>query len=85
MGNPKTPPTIIEALFSNCIVIAPSMQISQDLHKNKNIYLTDNLSEEEIVSLIEKIENNEICFDNNDYPNDYTEKSMINIINKFII
>lgn len=76
LGHPRSPPTIIEALFSDCIVIAPSVQISEDLRDNKNVYITDSLSVDEIVSLIEKIENNEILFNKNNYPVRYTEDSM---------
>ena len=79
-SNPKSPPTIIEALFSDCIVISPSHQISQDLHTNKNVYLTDNMTNNDIISLIKKIENDEIIFDKNYYPLDYTEESMENIL-----
>ena len=84
LGNPYSPPTIIESLFSNCIVIAPSNQLSRDLHNNKNVYLTDNLSNDDIASLIIKIENDEIIFDKNDYPVNYTEESMINVLNNLL-
>jgi hypothetical protein len=84
LGHPRCPPTIIEALFSNCIVIAPSNQISKDLHENKNIYFTDNMSNNDIVCLIQKIENNDIMFDTNYYPINYTEESMTNQILKLI-
>jgi hypothetical protein len=84
LGNPYYPPTIIESLFSNCIVIAPAEQISKDLHNNKNVYLTDNLSINDIILLINKIENDEITFDINDYPVNYTEESMINVLNNLL-
>ncbi len=82
--NPKSPPTIIEALFSDCIVISTSKQISQDLQTNKNIYLTDNMTNNDILSLIKKIENNEIVFDKNHYPLEYTEESMENMLRSLI-
>lgn len=82
--NPRSPPTIIEALFSDCIVISTSKQISSDLHDNKNVYLTDNMSNESIISLIKKIENNEIIFDKNEYPLNYTEEKMENEIKSLI-
>jgi hypothetical protein len=82
--NPQSPPTIIEALFSDCIVISSSKQISQDLHNNKNIYLTDNMTNDNIISLIKKIDNDEIIFDKNYYPLDYTEESMENSLKKLI-
>jgi hypothetical protein len=85
LGNPRSPPTIIEGLFSNCIIIAPSEQISQDLHGNKNIFLSDNMSNDDIISLIKKIENDEITFDVNDYPINYTEESMEKILLSLIV
>jgi len=84
LGDPRSPPTIIEALFSDCIIIAPSNQISSDLHENKNIYFTDNMSNNDIICLIQKIENNDIMFDKNYYPNNYTEESMKNQILKLM-
>jgi hypothetical protein len=85
LGQPRSPPTIIEALFCNCIIIAPSQQISQDLHNNKNIFLTDNMSNEDIVCLIQKIENDQIMFDKDHYPMNYTEESMEKILNNLIL
>ena len=43
---------------------------------NQNIYVTDNMTNDEIILLIKKIENNEIIFDKNHYPINYTEESM---------
>jgi hypothetical protein len=82
--NPRYPPTIIEALFSNCIVISRSNQISLDLQQNKNIYLTDNMTNDEILLLIQKIENDEILFDKNEYPTNYTEENVTSILNNLI-
>ena len=82
--NPRSPPTIIEALFSDCIVISSSKLISQDLQTNKNVYLTNNMSNDDILLLIKKIENDEIVFDKNHYPLEYTEESMENILRTLI-
>jgi hypothetical protein len=44
LGNPFSSPSILEALDNKCIILAPSHQISFDLHNNPNIILTDNMN-----------------------------------------
>lgn len=73
-------PTIMEALYSNCIVLASQNVIPTDLLNNKNIFLLDNLSDNQILELIDNIENDKIVFDINEIPKDYTVENKINIL-----
>jgi len=78
------PPTIIECLQSECLILATSNVIPKDLLDNQNIYLIDNLTYKEINNLIFKIESGEIKFKKEHYPSFYTEKNKINMINNLV-
>lgn len=78
-------PTIMEALYSNCIILASQNVIPNDLLNNKNIFLLDNLSDNEILELIDNIENDKIVFDINEIPKDYTNENKINVLTNLIV
>ena len=80
-----SPPTIIEALFEKCIILATQDVIPSDLLNNTNIYLLDNKSNNEINELIENIENNIICFDMDAFPIDYLPENKLKFLDKIII
>ena len=75
-----SPPTIIEALFEKCIILATQDVIPADLLNNKNIYLFDNKCLYEINELIENIENNIICFDIDEFPIDYLPENKLKFL-----
>ncbi len=74
-------PTIIEALYEKCIILSTQNCIPQDLLSNKNIYLIDNLNQNQINELISDIENNIISYSDIDFPLDYTIENKIKCIN----
>jgi hypothetical protein len=74
------PPTLIEALHEKCIIISTRNVIPQDLCNNKNIYLIDNLSIDNISKLINDINCNNIKFDEKSYPTDYCIENKIKYI-----
>jgi len=74
------PPSIIEALYCKCILLITSDMISEDLKSNKNVVIIDNLSVDEINKIIDDIENNILIYDENAYPEEYTEDNKMKIL-----
>lgn len=74
-------PTIIEALYEKCIILSTQDCIPNDLLSNKNIYLIDNLNQNQINKLISEIESDKIYFLDNKFPSDYTVNNKITCIN----
>lgn len=78
-------PTIIEALYEKCIILSTQDCIPQDLLSNKNIYLIDNLDQNQIDELISDIENNRIIYSDNEFPSNYTIENKIRCINNLSV
>ena len=78
-------PTIIEALYEKCIILSTQDCIPQDLLSNKNIYLIDNLNQNQINELISDIQNNRITYSDNEFPSDYTVENKITCINNLLV
>jgi hypothetical protein len=78
-------PTIIEALYEKCIILSTQSCIPQDLLSNKNIYLIDNLNQNQIDELISDIENNKIIYSDNEFPSNYTIENKIRCINNLSV
>lgn len=74
------PPTLLEALYSRCIILATQSVVPTDLLYNKNIILIDDMSNEHIYTLIDEIEQGIRIFDENSLPQDYTVDNKIAIL-----
>ncbi len=79
-----SPPTLIEALDSECIILSTLNVLPHDLKENKNIIIIDNLSNNEINNIIYKIEQGEIIFIKDEYPTTYTIDNKIKTITNLI-
>ena len=67
LGHPFLPPTIIECLYKNCIIICPKHQCKcAELENNTNIYNYEN--ENDVLNIITNIHNGKIKFNIEDYP-----------------
>jgi hypothetical protein len=71
-GHPSAGPTLLEALFFDCLLLCPRAQIPLQLHDNENILFTDDMSPQRLVQTIQKIIRGEIRAVDKAYPATFT-------------
>ena len=78
-----SPPTLLECLTTQCIIISTRDVIPSDLLDNPNIILMDDISFVEIYSIITDIETGTRRFDTT-YSSDYTDENKLAIIQSYL-
>jgi len=78
------PPTLIECLFTSCIVLSTINVIPTDLIGNPNIIIIDNLTFTEINDIITQIESGKRVFDSDNIPKNYTVQNKLDILQSYL-
>ena len=78
------PPTLIECLFTSCIVLSTIDVIPTDLIGNPNIIIIDNLTFAEINDIIIQIESGKRVFDSDNIPKNYTVQNKLDILQSYL-
>lgn len=78
------PPTLLEALFSSCIVLSTINVIPTDLIGNPNIIIIDNLTFTEINDIIIEIESGKRVFDSSNIPKNYSITNKLDILQSYL-
>ena len=78
------PPTLLECLFTSCIVLSTIDVIPADLVGNPNIIIIDNLTFAEINDIIVQIESGTRIFDSDNIPKEYSITNKLDILQSYL-